>query len=92
MRELKHLDALTKEKKHEAARAKERELECGDIASAAYHGNLDKLRLFIKQDAGINEFDEECLTPLMNAALKSHLDCVKVRVLFILRYSLTNWC
>lgn len=41
-----------------------------------FAGKVAKLEAFLKAGAPINGYDEEGLTPLMNAALQGHMDCV----------------
>lgn len=76
--EMKLQEQVTQERKLRAARLKEKLTSCEDIAAAAYHGDVAKLKQFIQEGADVNMFDDECLTPMMNAALKGHLECVQV--------------
>lgn len=39
-------------------------------------GNVELLDFYLKAGAPVNAYDEEGLTPLMNAALQGHLECV----------------
>jgi len=41
-------------------------------------GNVKMLEAFIKSGASVNGYDEEGWTPLMNAALHGHLECVNL--------------
>jgi ankyrin repeat protein len=41
-------------------------------------GNAKQLALFIKAGASVNAYDQEGWTPLMNAALHGHLECVNM--------------